>query len=108
MIDVSHLNLVYSALADATRRAIIMRLSQTEMTIKEVRSGLDISKQAVSKHVQILERAGLLVRRIDGRSHYCRLHPDAFDQAEEWMRECRKIWMYNLDQLERHLMEGRQ
>ena len=94
---------IFSALSDANRRTILISLCESEKTLTEVRDGLGISKQAVSKHVQILEDAGIVNRRVDGRNHYLRVRPDAFENADAWIRQCRSTWMNNLDRLARHL-----
>ena len=96
---------VFMALADATRRGMIDRLSKGPATIGELGRPFAISKPAVTKHVKMLEKAGLIVRRKDGRIHRCKLNPKPMEQAEDWIEKHRKFWQASLDKLGR-LLDG--
>ena len=88
------------ALADETRRSILRRLASGEARVTEVAAPFDISLNSVSKHIRILERAGLVRRRVAGRDHFLALEPKPFDELTQWMHDTRKFWSSRLDQLE--------
>ena len=88
------------ALADETRRDILQRLSAGEARVTELASPYDISLNSVSKHIRILERAGLVRRRISGRDHYLSLDPAPMDGVAAWIQRERAAWTARLDKLE--------
>ena len=88
------------ALADPTRRAILQRLSKGEARVTELAEPFDISLNSVSKHIRILERAGLVSRRVAGRDHFLSLEREPFDELTEWMLKTREFWDSRLDLLE--------
>ena len=88
------------ALADDTRRSILKRLAAGEARVTEVAAPFGISLNSVSKHIRILERAGLVSRRIAGRDHFLALEPKPFDELTQWMHETRGFWTSRLDKLE--------
>jgi len=88
------------ALADDTRRSILRRLAAGEARVTEVAAPFGISLNSVSKHIRLLERAGLVRRRISGRDHFLALEPKPFDDLTQWMRETRAFWTSRLDKLE--------
>src|SRR4051812_49698108 len=88
------------ALADDTRRAILKRLASGEARVTEVAEPFDISLNSVSKHIRLLERAGLVRRRIEGRDHFLSLDPKPFDELSAWMTRTREFWNARLDSLE--------
>ena len=90
---------VFYALSDPTRREILGRLTEGEATVKELAGPFEMSLPAVSKHLKVLERAGLLVRTVDGRTHRMRLQPDGLKTASEWVDHYRKFWEVQLDRL---------
>ena len=90
---------VFLALADATRRRLVHLLAERERTVGELAAPFDISLAAVSKHLQVLERAGLVERRVDGRTHYCSLKPEALAGALDWISIYRNFWNRRLDAL---------
>lgn len=90
---------VFLALADATRRRLVHQLAEREQTISELAAPFDISLAAVSKHIQVLEKAGLVRRRVDGRTHYCSLRPEALAGALDWISIYRNFWNQRLDAL---------
>lgn len=97
------LNHIFGALSDPTRRAMLMRLSEEEVSVAELSKPFSISKSAVTKHLKVLENAGLLQRTIDGRIHYCRLNPKPLVEASEWMVFYKKFWNQKLDGLDSFL-----
>jgi DNA-binding transcriptional ArsR family regulator len=97
------LDLVFGALADPTRRAIIARLVRGPASVGELAAPLPMSPPAVSKHLKVLERAGLLDRERDGRVHRCRLKPGGLGEAEDWIQRTRSFWNERLKSLGRYL-----
>ena len=87
------------ALADDTRRSILQRLASGEARVTEVAAPFDISLNSVSKHIRLLERAGLVRRRIVGRDHFLALRPEPFDALTAWMAKTRAFWTARLDDL---------
>jgi DNA-binding transcriptional ArsR family regulator len=88
------------ALADDTRRSILKRLASGDARVTEVAAPFDISLNSVSKHIRLLERAGLVSRRIAGRDHFLSLERKPFDELTRWMLETREFWTRRLDALE--------
>jgi len=88
------------ALADDTRRSILKRLASGEARVTEVAAPFGISLNSVSKHIRLLERAGLVRRRIAGRDHFLALEPGPFDELTQWMQRTREFWSSRLDVLE--------
>ena len=98
------LNPVFSALADPTRRAILERLSKGEATVKELTRPFSISQPAISRHLKVLEDAGMIVRRVEGSSRPCRLRAEALDGIEEWLDVLRRTLTANYDRLDELLI----
>src|SRR5260221_3213856 len=88
------------ALADDTRRGILKRLASGDARLTEVAAPFEISLNSVSKHIRILERAGLVRRRVAGRDHFLSLERKPFDELTEWMLKTRDFWSGRLDELE--------
>jgi DNA-binding transcriptional ArsR family regulator len=88
------------ALADETRRSILQRLAGGDARVTEVAAPFEISLNSVSKHIRILERAGLVRRRISGRDHFLSLDPAPLDAAAAWLQRERAAWTHRLDKLE--------
>jgi len=88
------------ALADETRRDILKRLAAGDARVTEIAAPFAISLNSVSKHIRILERAGLVRRRITGRDHFLSLDPKPLDDAAAWMQRERQAWTARLDRLE--------
>ena len=97
------LNAVFSALADPTRRAILARLALGESTVSELAEPFDMSLPAVSKHLKVLEGAGLLTRARRGRTHRCQLDGRAMREAADWIEHYRAFWDGRLDALAAYL-----
>jgi DNA-binding transcriptional ArsR family regulator len=96
----SNLDAAFSALADPTRRAILARLALGEATVMELAAPFDMTQPAVSRHLKVLEGAGLVVRRVDGTKRPCRLAPGAIDEIDQWLRMLREALAKNYDRLD--------
>lgn len=90
---------VFHALAHDARRAMLRRLAQGEQTVGELAAPLSMSLAAASKHVKVLERAGLIQRTVDGRRHVCRLEPGPLASASAWLHFYERHWNERLDAL---------
>ena len=99
------LDKTFGALSDATRRAMIQRLARGEYSVTELAQPFDMSLPAVSKHVRILEQAGILVRQKTGRTFRCRLQPRPLEEATQWVEHHRMFWEKQLDSLADFLAE---
>ncbi len=97
------LDAVFTALSDRTRRDIVARLSTGEATVTELARPYAMSVQAVSQHIQVLERCGLVSRGRHRQSRPCRLEPVALEAAVGWIEESRRAWSQRMDRLEAHL-----
>jgi DNA-binding transcriptional ArsR family regulator len=99
------LSVTFAALADPTRRSILARLAGGEATVNVLAEPFEISLQAVSQHLKVLERAGLITRGRDAQYRPCRLEAEPLDTAIEWIERHRRIWTDRFDQLEQHLRD---
>ncbi len=97
------LSQVFAALADPTRRAILERLALGEATVNELAEPFDVSLQAISKHLQVLERAGLITRGRDAQYRPCRLDTAPLEPAVDWIERHRAVWNDRFDRLGEHL-----
>jgi DNA-binding transcriptional ArsR family regulator len=97
------LNRVFSAVADPTRRAILRALARNPATITQIAKPFPVSLNAISKHVMVLEGAGLIRREIQGREHICRLEPRPLRDATAWLDHYRQFWDVRLDALESYV-----
>jgi DNA-binding transcriptional ArsR family regulator len=95
-----HLDAVFHALADPTRRAMLGQLAERELTIGELATPFSMSFAGASKHVRVLENAGLVTRTIQGRTHLCRLQAARLAEANQWLRRYERFWNEKLDTLE--------
>ena len=93
------LDLVFAALSDATRRGLLSRLLDGEATVTDLAEPLPMSLPAVSRHLRVLEDAGLLTRRVEGRTHYLRTNPKPLGEAVNWIERHRQFWEGSLDRL---------
>jgi DNA-binding transcriptional ArsR family regulator len=103
MVDNQQLDTIFHALADSTRRAILASLAQGERHIGALAAPFAMSFEAASKHVRVLERAGLVRRTVSGRTHICRLEPAPLAAADAWLKNYQRFWSDRLDALERAL-----
>lgn len=94
--------MVFGALSDGTRRAMVARLAEGEASVSELGEPFAMSLPAVMKHVRVLERAGLVRHRKVGRARLCTLAAEPLGEAEDWLRPYRVFWQHNLEALARH------
>ena len=94
------LDTIFSALSDPTRRAILARLADGESQVSEIARQFDISAPAISRHLRVLEDAGLVARRIDAQRRIISLDPEALRMASNWVDQYRRFWEGSLDRLE--------
>ncbi len=100
-----HLSITFAALADPTRRAILARLARGECSVTELCEPFDMSMPAVSKHLRVLERAGLIARGRSAQWRPCRIEAGPLKQVAEWTEQYRRIWETKFDSLELYLQE---
>lgn len=99
------LDAVFSALGDSTRRAILGRLSSGEASVTELAEPFDMSLPAITKHLKVLERAGLITRSRQAQWRPCQLAPEPLHAVADWIEQYRRFWEGNLDNLESYLRE---
>ena len=95
-----HLDATFSALADPTRRAMLARLARGETTILELAKPFDMTQPAISRHIKVLEGAGLIIRRVEGTKRPCRLAPDGIKEIDRWLSMLRDALEKNYDRLD--------
>ncbi len=103
MVDERELDSLFTALSDRTRRDIVARLSVGDATVKELAEPYAMSMQAVSQHIRVLERSGLISQGRHRQTRPCRLEPAALETALSWIEESRRTWSERMDRLETHL-----
>jgi DNA-binding transcriptional ArsR family regulator len=96
---------IFHALSDATRRRMLLELSSGERTVGQLAQPFAMSLAAASKHIKVLEGAGLIQREVRGRSHLCRLDPGPLESAHDWLSFYERFWTARLDVLDRLLRE---
>lgn len=96
----ARLDAAFSALADPTRRAILARLALGETTVMELAEPFEMSQPAISRHLKVLEGAGLIVRRVEGTKRPCRLAPSAIAEIDQWIGMLRQALAKNYDRLD--------
>jgi DNA-binding transcriptional ArsR family regulator len=101
--DDERLDAMFAALADRTRRDIVARLSKGEATVKELAAPYEMTLQAVSQHIAVLERCGIITRGRHRQTRPCRLEPRALEAAVSWIEESRRTWAERMDRLDAHL-----
>jgi DNA-binding transcriptional ArsR family regulator len=99
------LSVTFAALADPTRRAILTRLATGEATVGQLAEPFALTQQAISKHLKVLERAGLISRSRAAQARPCRLEPARFDTASEWIDRHRQMWHDRYNRLDKHLAD---
>lgn len=97
------LDLVFSALADKTRRGMLAQLAEGEANISQLAGGYDISQPAISKHIRVLEKAGLITRTKAGRETLIRVNPGAIEDAQNWIGYYARFWKAQFDAVDTHL-----
>src|ERR1700757_1499532 len=98
-----HLSSTFAALADPTRRAILARLALGETNVSELAKPFDISGPAISKHLKVLERAGLIARTRAAQWRPCRIEPNALRGVDHWLERYRRLWEERFDRLDDYL-----
>jgi DNA-binding transcriptional ArsR family regulator len=98
-----HLSATFHALADPTRRAILARLALGETSVSELSEPFDISGPAISRHLKVLEQAGLIGRGREAQWRPCRIELNALRGVDDWLEEYRRLWEQRLDRLEDYL-----
>ena len=102
---IDHLSSTFAALSDSTRRAILARLATGECSVTELAEPFEMSMPAVSKHLRVLEEAGLIARRRKAQWRPCRLEPGPLKDVADWAERYRSIWEQRFDRLEAYLHE---
>ncbi len=105
-MNIQQLDKTFAALADSTRRGILERLSSGQATVGELAKPYDMSMAAVSKHLKVLENAGLISRSKEAQWRRCKLEAAPLENAQKWMEKYRKFWEIQLSQLDDYLKEG--
>lgn len=100
---VDELSVTFAALADPTRRAILTRLAAGEATVGQLAEPFALTQQAISKHIKVLERAGLISRSRAAQARLCRIESAKFEVAAEWIGRHRQIWHDRYNRLDEHL-----
>jgi DNA-binding transcriptional ArsR family regulator len=103
--NVDQLTATFAALADPTRRAILARLASGVCSVTELAEPFDMSMPAVSKHLRVLERAGLIARGREAQWRPCRLQPAPLKDVSDWIERYRDLWAQRFDRLENYLQE---
>lgn len=93
----------FAALADPTRRAILARLTSGEASVKELAQPFDMTPPAITKHLKVLERSGLIARSRDAQKRPCRLEAKPLKEAVDWLERYRELWEERLDRLDEYL-----
>ncbi len=105
MVTADPLSTTLFALADPTRRAIVTRLNESDATVSEIAEPFDMSLPGVSKHIKVLEKAGLIRRSKEAQWRRCRLNPEPLKQLSDWVEEYRQHWEERFDRLDAYLAE---
>jgi len=99
------LSLIFAALSDATRRSILEQIGPEEVAVKDLTANFTITQPAISKHLAVLERAGLVMRRRNGRTNLCRVNQAPLAAAEKFLAKYKLFWRHRLQALGKHLEE---
>ena len=108
MTSRANLDDIFGALADPTRRAIVARLASGEATVLELAAPFDISLPAISRHLKVLENAGLISRGRDAQKRPCRLEADALEEIHRWTQHTKRAWEQRFDELDAYLKKLQQ
>jgi DNA-binding transcriptional ArsR family regulator len=104
-MDTDHLSTTFAALADPTRRAILAKLAVGESSVSDLAEPFDISLPAISRHLKVLEDAGLITRWREAQWRPCRLNPEKLRAVDAWLDDYRRFWEESFDRLEEYLQE---
>src|SRR5258707_1452507 len=102
-MQTDELSLTFAALADPTRRSILTRLAEGEATVNELAEPFAVSLPAISRHLKVLERAGLIVRSREAQWRPSRMQVDPFDDAVDWLQSGKRTWDARMDRIDAHL-----
>jgi len=102
-MPIDHLSATFAALADPTRRAILARLTLGEATVTELAEPFDISGPAISRHLKVLEHAGLIARGREAQWRPCRLEADRLKEIDDWLSSYRRFWEERFDRMSAYL-----
>src|ERR1041385_5003732 len=105
MTPTDHLSVTFAALADPTRRAILARLTKGEVSVTELAAPFDMSLPAISKHLKVLENAGLITRGREARWRPCRIEAARLKEVSDWLDHYRRFWEESFDRLDEYLRE---
>ena len=105
MTPTDHLSVTFAALADPTRRAILARLTRGETSVTELAAPFDMSLPAISKHLKVLENAGLITRGRDAQWRPCRIEAARLKEVSDWLEHYRTFWEESFDRLDEYLRE---
>lgn len=105
-LNASQLDTIFHALGDATRRRMLRELTEDERTVSQLAEPFAMSLAAASKHIKVLENAGLIRREVRGRTHFCRLDPGPLASAQEWLGFYERFWTARLDVLDSLLRQA--
>ena len=106
-IDEERLSETFAALANSTRRAIVARLAEGEATVNELAEPFELTLPAISKHIKVLEEAGLVIRSQRAQFRPCTLDAAALDEVSRWTEQCRSVWEARFDRMDRYLAQLR-
>ena len=104
-METDPLSTTFAALADPTRRAILARLAVGESSVNQLAEPFDISLPAISRHLKVLENAGLITRGRDAQWRPCKLNPDRLKTVDDWLDEYRRFWEESFDRLDEYLQK---
>lgn len=107
-MPIDQLSDTFQALADPTRRAMLAKLTQGEASVRELAKPFHMSLPAISKHLKVLEKSGLIIRRSEAQKRLCKLQTKPIKDAVEWLEHHRKLWEERLDRLDEYLKELQQ
>jgi DNA-binding transcriptional ArsR family regulator len=105
MITEADLDAMFAALADPTRRSILAKLARGEASVMELAEPFDMSQPAITKHLNVLERAGLITRRRDGQRRPCKLEPKRLEQLARWLGTFQEFWEDSFSRMDDYLKE---
>jgi DNA-binding transcriptional ArsR family regulator len=104
LAEITALNATFAALADPTRRALLTRLSKGDASVNELAEPFNMSLPAISKHIKVLEKAGLLTRSRNAQQRPCTLDAAQLNRATDWIDQCKQLWEARLDRLDAYLL----
>src|ERR1700722_3954896 len=104
-MDTNHLSTTFAALADPTRRAILARLALGESSVNQLAEPFEISLPAISRHLKVLENAGLITRGREAQWRPCKLNPDRLKTVDDWLDDYRRFWEESFDRLDEYLQK---